>query len=445
VAVDPDSVVPPPSDPCTVNRTVPCVLPPPPGKPTAIRHDRAVDLVWDPNYFRPAGAANVPNIQYLIRDADRGTTWTVQADVTHDVQVARITRLSNGFSYRFTVAAQNAYGSGKRSVASDAVVPAGRPFAPTGVSATPGNSSATVSWAAARNNGAAILRYTVTTYPGGATTTATGTSVTVGGLTNGKGYYFKVTATNAVGTSAASAPSNTVVPHQSTPLWGIDSASYETTSFMNSVSAYWGHADFAGGYFGNRANLTPYYVSSLHSSGYPLLLVDNDLGYTTEGANQCTGNGCVLHGYANGGNAGRNSVKNARNLGAASGTGLFIDIEGGSNIDADWIRGYFDAVDPSEFVAGFYASTCTRCGFTFAGSYCSAVKTEPAVGSRSIMFTMYHNPGRTTKADAPRFAPVPPACAGNTLVWQYGEPGSNPKGPNVDTDLVHPSAVGLLW
>jgi len=70
------------------------------------------------------------------------------------------------------------------------VVPAGRasaaatvPGAPTGVSATPGNAVATVSWTApASNGGTAITGYTVTSSPGGftaSTTWATSTTVTV--------------------------------------------------------------------------------------------------------------------------------------------------------------------------------------------------------------------------------------------------------------------------
>ncbi len=80
------------------------------------------------------------------------------------------------------------------------------PGAPTGVSATAGNTEASVSWTApAREGGSAITGYTVTSSGGQTATTTGATTATVTGLINGTAYTFTVTATNAIGTSAASA------------------------------------------------------------------------------------------------------------------------------------------------------------------------------------------------------------------------------------------------
>ncbi len=88
------------------------------------------------------------------------------------------------------------------------------PGVPGSVTATAGVGRAKVSWAAPTNGGSGITWYTVASSPGGRTVTTigTGTAATFTGLTNGTAYTFTVTATNAVGTGAASEPSNAVTP-----------------------------------------------------------------------------------------------------------------------------------------------------------------------------------------------------------------------------------------
>ncbi|MFD5224993.1 fibronectin type III domain-containing protein, partial [Microbacterium sp. NPDC058342] len=93
------------------------------------------------------------------------------------------------------------------------------PSAPQSVSAKAGDARATVSWKApSSNGGSAITKYTVTTQPGGKTVTTTGAlKATVSGLANGTAYTFTVTATNAAGSSPASAKSAAVTPLAPTP------------------------------------------------------------------------------------------------------------------------------------------------------------------------------------------------------------------------------------
>jgi len=98
------------------------------------------------------------------------------------------------------------------------------PAAPTGVTATPGNGSAAVSWTAPSDGNSSISSYTVTPYIGSTAQTPTivngtppVTNATVTGLTNGTAYTFTVTATNSVGTGPPSSPSNSVTP-SATPV-----------------------------------------------------------------------------------------------------------------------------------------------------------------------------------------------------------------------------------
>jgi hypothetical protein len=108
------------------------------------------------------------------------------------------------------------------------------PAAPTGVTATAGNASATVSWTAPSNGGSPITSYTVTPRTGTTNltpVTITGnppaTSTTITGLTNGTAYTFTVTATNTVGTSPASAASNSVTPAAATTDGTITNGGFE--------------------------------------------------------------------------------------------------------------------------------------------------------------------------------------------------------------------------
>ena len=123
-----------------------------------------------------------------------------------------VTGLTNGTTYYFRVTAVNRVGGGPASSEVSAV-PLTVPGAPTGLTATPGNSRVTLSWAAPPSGGAAISDYLIFdgTRPGGENRTpvngslVTATSYTVTGLTNGTTYYFRVIAVNAAGKGPLSA------------------------------------------------------------------------------------------------------------------------------------------------------------------------------------------------------------------------------------------------
>jgi hypothetical protein len=89
------------------------------------------------------------------------------------------------------------------------------PGAPTiGTATATGSTTATVVYTAPTGNGGSpITSYTATSSPGGVTGTlsqAGSGTITVSGLTAATSYTFTVTATNAIGTSAASAASNSI-------------------------------------------------------------------------------------------------------------------------------------------------------------------------------------------------------------------------------------------
>ena len=136
-----------------------------------------------------------------------GSSWTVGG-------------LVDGDSYQIYLGTTK---GGTQGVFSNTVSvrPASAPGAPTGVRATAGELSATVSWSPpASNGGAALTGYTVQVlsaatgaqvgalHPAG----ASATSLQVSGLSDGVSYRFRVLATNAAGSGAYSAASAAVSP-----------------------------------------------------------------------------------------------------------------------------------------------------------------------------------------------------------------------------------------
>ena len=127
------------------------------------------------------------------------------------------------------------------------------PGAPTGVTATPGETQATVTWQAPESNGgAAITGYTVTASPGSATCSTTGAlTCTVTGLTNGTSYTFTVKATNSVGAGSASLASSAVIAGLPN-VTQIVTAGYTTCAVADGKGYCWG--DNFSGQVGNGSS-----------------------------------------------------------------------------------------------------------------------------------------------------------------------------------------------
>jgi trimeric autotransporter adhesin len=159
------------------------------------------------SFTAPASDGGSPITGYTVTASPGGLTATGTASPL------TVTGLTNGTAYTFTVKATNAIGSSAASTASNSVTTATVPTAPAIGTATAGNAQATVNFTAPTNNGGSVITsYTVTSSPGGLTATGAVSPITVTGLTNGTAYTFTVKATNAMGSSSASAASNSVNP-----------------------------------------------------------------------------------------------------------------------------------------------------------------------------------------------------------------------------------------
>ena len=190
-----------------------------PGTPTnaaAVGGPGSATVTFSP----PANDGGTPITGYVV------TT----TDVTRDAYVGKtdgtaspivVTNLTGGDAYLFTVMASNIVGLSVPTGVTNTVVagPPAAPGAPTGLDASAGLRSATVSFTPPSNiGGRAITSYTVTATDltdaarGGQTATGAQSPITLSGLIGGDTYQFTATATNSVGTGPSSTPSNPVVP-----------------------------------------------------------------------------------------------------------------------------------------------------------------------------------------------------------------------------------------
>ena len=129
--------------------------------------------------------------------------------------------LRDGTAYRFRVSALNLRGAGPLSRASNSVIPAPAPAAPTDVAAVGGGNLAVVSFKRPESPyDARITSYTAVAAPGGAHATARRSPIIVPGLTAGKAYTFKVFATNRIRSSRATVSRRVTVRGAPSPASG---------------------------------------------------------------------------------------------------------------------------------------------------------------------------------------------------------------------------------
>ena len=178
-------------------RAFPARPPGAPADPAVTSGDRWVDVTWT----APTDDGGAPVTHFEV-DIDRTGGW-IRAGRSSS---HRVSQLTNGTSYTFRVRAVNAAGGGEPSAAVSAT-PATVPGAPMALAAMPRDGRVDLSWAAPSSDGGlAISRYEVEV-DGSGTWTSTGntsTTYTVGGLTNGTTYRFRVRAVSDSGPGAAS-------------------------------------------------------------------------------------------------------------------------------------------------------------------------------------------------------------------------------------------------
>jgi len=184
------------SDPTTPGYTVPDA----PTNVTVTAGSGVANVSWS----APLNTGGTAVSSYIVTASD---TTLAPCIVDGATLACQFIGLTNGQSYTFTVSAANDTGMGVPSTSSQAVRPVGAPSAPTLVTTTVVGTSLLVSWTASLAQGSPVSAYNVTAVPdSGATLTCTSvtTSCTLGAPQIGVKYSITVTATNSLGTSAAS-------------------------------------------------------------------------------------------------------------------------------------------------------------------------------------------------------------------------------------------------
>jgi hypothetical protein len=203
---DPPKDPPPPPPPPRKPRVAP------PGAPKSVvatAGNTTARVSWQP------AAANGAAISKYVVEVD-GKSY----DVGAQQRALEVTGLVNGQTYRFTVHAVNAKGSGPKRTSNPVVPSSEVPDPPASVTAKENkDGTVTVSWPSANGQGHPIKKYAVTAASAGANAPAgesTGTELVIpaGTLEYGQQYAFTVIAINDKGTGSKPSPvSNSVVPY----------------------------------------------------------------------------------------------------------------------------------------------------------------------------------------------------------------------------------------
>ena len=246
-----------------------------PGAPTigvATPRNLAATVVWT----APTDNGGNPVTGYVITPST-GTPVTVGNVLTYTMVA-----LTNGAPYTFQVAAITTAGTGTRSAPSNSVTPTlSAPAAPTVGVATAANTTATLLWTPATDNGgAAVIGYIITPSSGTLVTVGNVTTYTLTGLTDGTSYTFTVAAINTIGTGGNSAPSNPVTPNATAP--GAPTVLVASAGNTTAILTWTAPADNGGsviiGYVITPSSGTPITVGNVTS--FTVTGLVNGTGYT---------------------------------------------------------------------------------------------------------------------------------------------------------------------
>ncbi|WP_377896807.1 glycoside hydrolase domain-containing protein [Gottfriedia sp. OAE603] len=211
--------------------------------------------------------------------------------------------------------------------------------------------------------------------------------------------------------------------------WGVDSASNITNQFLTCVKKEFGTPEVWGRYLGTKEDvskgITKKEAALLHSKKIKILLINNQFVSAT--------------GYKNGIKQAQVGGKLASALDVPKGTAIFADIEPIYEVDAEFIKGYYDEMKKMGYVSGIYGVFDN--GQDLSKAYKQAAKEHRRLSKETILWTAFPQRGITSKTKAPEFLAGGPSDS-KIYGWQYGLDATD---CNIDTNLFKGDLIKFLW
>jgi hypothetical protein len=212
-------------------------------------------------------------------------------------------------------------------------------------------------------------------------------------------------------------------------FWGVDSALPATEELLTCVKKHYGKPLFWGRYLsavsGVSSSLTRGEISFLHTNGIRILPIFNAFHSSV--------------GLLNAKIAAQNAIYNARRLDVPFGKILFANVEHFFDVDASWIEGWFQTIQPSGYRVGYYHDPLKG---SFNKSFCQAVYNNHKLKEQSILWSAEPEKGVSKKSEVPFFRPETVNCQSNTWGWQYGR---NADFCPIDTNVVNDQLFSYLY
>ncbi len=212
-------------------------------------------------------------------------------------------------------------------------------------------------------------------------------------------------------------------------LWGVDSVSLTTDGLYQCVTEYYDTPMIWGRYLGDRQNmstgLTIQEVDFLHTHNIKLLLMYNHFSEAV--------------GYENGKHSAEHAISLAQALHVPKGKAIFANIEPSDPVDSDFLEGWFERLQLSDYTPAIYGSFLP--GHELDKMYKRLANTNESFHDKMILWTAYPQTGTTTKNEAPFYNPTGPVGA-NVIGWQYG---GNATRCAINTNLFTKEVTDYVW